>query len=355
MGIHKVGIEQFIPLCTDIPVLDVRSPAEFAHAHIPGAHSFPIFDNEERKAIGTLYKQESREKAIKAGLEFFGKKLLPFVEQAEQLLQKSGSASKTLGIHCWRGGMRSSAMAWLMDLYGYKVFLLQGGYKAYRNWVLLQFTYKYKLNILSGHTGCNKTGTLQELKKQGEAVIDLEGLASHRGSAFGHLGLAPQPGQEYFENLLAMELYHYRTHQAGKPIWVEDESQRIGLVNSPPEFYKQMREQDILLLEIPFEERLSFLVDTYGVFPRQALAPAIERIQKKLGGPEYRAALEFLEQGNIRECFRILLQYYDRLYAKSRGKREPELSKPVLLPALNSHAETNAQLLLDHVYKTVRN
>lgn len=349
VSIQKTGIDDFISLSPDLPVLDVRSPAEYKHAHIPGAYSFPIFDNEERHLIGTSYKQESREKAIKLGLEFFGKKLLYFVEQADLILKQSGHNTKTVAVHCWRGGMRSSTIAWLLDLYGYKVYLLQGGYKAYRNWVLQQFTYSYKLNIVSGHTGSNKTGTLLELKKRGEPVIDLEGLANHRGSAFGHIGLGAQPGQEQFENLLAKELYYYRKTCPEKAIWVEDESQRIGQVNSPPEFFKQMREQDILLLEIPFEHRLNFLVSTYGLFPKEALGHAVERIQKKLGGPEFRAAIEFLEEANIRECFRILLQYYDRLYTKSRGKREKEVSKAIPITSGSTDALSNSNILLNHV------
>jgi tRNA 2-selenouridine synthase len=354
MAVIKTDINEFVNLSRELPVLDVRSPGEYVHAHIPGAHSFPIFTNEERKEIGTAYKQVSRETAIKIGLEHFGKKLLAFVEQADAILSQSTSSSKTVAVHCWRGGMRSSAIAWLLDLYGYKVYLLSGGYKAYRNWVLQQFEHQFRLHIVSGFTGSNKTGTLEALKQNGQRVVDLEALAKHRGSAFGHIGLAPQPTQEQFENLLAMELSILHKQDSEAAVWIEDESQRIGLVNLPPAFFKQMREQEILFLDIPYEERLNFLASTYGVFEKQELLNGISRISKKLGGPEYREATELLEAGNIHACFRILLNYYDRLYLKSSQKRFNAESKILSLPSKNSNAKTNANLLMNYVNTRTR-
>lgn len=349
MPIHKCHIDDFIRLAQELPVFDARSEGEYGHAHIPGAFSLPIFSNEERRIIGTAYKQQSREEAIRLGLGYFGGQLLKHVDRAEAFLKAGDYKSRTVLLHCWRGGMRSSAMAWLLDLYGYKVYLLQGGYKAYRNWVLQQFDLPYRLHILSGQTGSNKTGTLKALQNLGEAVIDLEGLASHRGSAFGHLGLGAQPGQEQFENLLAAALYRCRTSHPGKAIWMEDESQRIGQVNIHPALFRQMREQDILLLQIPFEKRLDFLVSTYGIYDVAELVRSTERIQKKLGGPEYREALVCLEEKRIRDAFHILLQYYDRLYSKSRGKREVRLSKAIPIAVPDTEAGANAEILFNHV------
>ncbi len=349
MAVIKTNISEFLELSREIPVLDVRSPGEYLHAHIPGAFSFPIFNNEERKEIGTAYKQVSRESAIKIGLAHFGKNLLSFVEQADAILNEKNLASKTVAIHCWRGGMRSSAMAWLLDLYGYKVYLLNGGYKAYRSWALQQFDKKYFLNIVSGYTGSNKTGALAALKEMGHRVIDLENLAQHRGSAFGHIGLATQPTQEQFENLLAMELYALIKENPEAPIWIEDESQRVGLVNVPPAFFKQMREQEILFFDIPFHERLKFLCSTYGIFPKEELLQGIFRIQKKLGGPEYREACEHLETGNVSACFGILLNYYDRLYLKSSLKRQNPESKIIRLTSNSTNANSNAKILIHYV------
>ena len=137
MAVRPIDIEKFIGLSEQHPVLDVRSPGEYHHAHIPGAHSFPLFDDAERKEVGTTYKHINREKAIKIGLDYFGPKMRPLVEQAEAIAEKSGS--RTLLVHCWRGGMRSGAIAWLLDLYGFKVHTLIGGYKSFRRWTLEQF------------------------------------------------------------------------------------------------------------------------------------------------------------------------------------------------------------------------
>jgi len=135
--------------------------------------------------------------------------------------------------------MRSAGVAWLLDLYGFTVYTLAGGYKGYRNWVLAQFELEYPFQILGGYTGSGKTEVLKSLMKNGHTVIDLEGIAHHKGSAFGAMGLPPQPSQEHFENKLASALY--LSSEAGQTIWLEDESQRIGSVNIPTVLFKQMR------------------------------------------------------------------------------------------------------------------
>jgi len=318
MPISRLNIEDFLVFAKSNPVLDVRSPGEYDHAHIPGAFSFPIFNNEERKIIGTAYKQESREKAIKLGLDFFGKEMVRHVEEAEKIIALRKRSSREIGVHCWRGGMRSSAMAWLLDLYGFKVHLLNGGYKAFRHWVLEQFEKEYKLFIVGGYSGGNKTGVLQELKNAREAIIDLEAIASHKGSAFGGLGMAPQPSQEQFDNLLALELHK----NFDKKIWMEAESQRLGNVNIPFVFYQKMRVQPTFFLDIPFEKRLSHILDHYGKFEKASLINGIMRIKKKLGGLETKTAVNALLEDDLRTCFSVLLKYYDKLYLKSTHSKE---------------------------------
>ncbi|MBA4140769.1 MAG: tRNA 2-selenouridine(34) synthase MnmH, partial [Segetibacter sp.] len=219
MAVTKIDVEAFVSLSKIHPIIDVRSEGEYQHAHMPGAYALPLFSNEERKIVGTAYKQQSREAAIKTGLDFFGKKMRAMVEEVEKLIderckmerkntayQSENYNSKTILIHCWRGGMRSGAVAWLLDLYGFKVFSLSGGYKAFRNSVLKQFEKEYDFRILGGYTGSGKTYVLHELENKGEKIIDLEYLAGHKGSAFGNIGFKPQPSQEMFENLLAVEL-----------------------------------------------------------------------------------------------------------------------------------------------------
>lgn len=349
MAITRINIESFLELAEQHPVLDVRSPGEFNHAQIPGAISLPLFTDEERKVVGTAYKQESRQTAIKLGLAFFGKKMVSMVEEVEALFAKDASkkvtkqpkegdlpAKPTVLVHCWRGGMRSAGVAWLLDLYGYKVYTLSGGYKAYRNWVLQQFEKEYPIHILGGYTGSGKTEALYALAKNKQTMIDLEGLANHKGSAFGNLGLPPQPSQEMFENLLAGALYQImeKRNKAADPenemtksvlskcIWMEDESQRIGEVNIPAALFRNMRTKPIFFLNIPFEERLKYIVLHYGKFEKTHLINAIMRIKKRLGGLETKTAINAILEDNIEECFAVLLRYYDKFYLKSLQNRD---------------------------------
>ena len=345
MAITRLTVPEFLSLAKEHPVLDVRSPGEFVHAQIPGAYNLALFSDEERKIVGTAYKQESKETAIKLGLNFFGVKMVKMVEETEELCNVRGTksevrdksrfvpgTSKIVLVHCWRGGMRSAGVAWLLDLYGFKVYTLVGGYKAYRKWVLAQFDQTYPITILGGFTGSGKTEALHVLAKKNQPVIDLEKIASHKGSAFGNLGQSAQPSQEMFENLLAKELamisekWQLTGYQEGSvnhtTIWMEDESQRIGEVNIPTVFFKQMRRKPLYFLNIPFESRLGFIIANYGSFEKAKLINAIMRIRKRLGGLETKTAINALLENNIKDCFEILLTYYDRFYLKSLQSRE---------------------------------
>jgi tRNA 2-selenouridine synthase len=327
MAVQKIDIDNFIietsasigsSLRSSITI-DVRSPAEFEHAHIPHALNLPLFDNEQRALIGTTYKKQSREAAIKVGLPLFGTKMLPMIETVEAWIkdrQKENDLTKpTIYVHCWRGGMRSAAVAWLLDLYGYKVIQLTGGYKAYRNWVLEQFTIPYRLKVLGGYTGSGKTEILHALQEKNYAVIDLEGLAHHKGSAYGAIGQLPQPSQEMFENIVAEKLLEVNKKQ--KSIWIEDESQRIGTVLIPTPLFHLMRNSTCYFMTIPFEQRLNFIVEGYGSFDQKSLIEATMRIQKRLGGLETKTAIDFITAGALKEAFSILLKYYDKWYEKN--------------------------------------
>lgn len=322
MAINKIDIQDFLRLRGQHLVFDVRSPGEYHHAHIPGAFSLPLFTDEERKVVGTAYKQQSREEAIKIGLDYFGVKMRKIVEQVESLLQEH--KDRTVLVHCWRGGMRSAGVAWLLDLYGYKVYILVGGYKAYRQWARERFESAYPFNVIGGYTGSGKTQVLHELNQQGQEIIDLEELARHRGSAFGAMEGEPAPTQEMFENLLAEELDKHKQHGETEPapVWLEDESQRIGSINLPQPFWAEMRKAPVYFIEVPFEERLKHIVEEYSVQPIEKLADAVQRIQKRLGPLETKMTLQFLGEGNITEAFRILLKYYDKQYKKALDKRD---------------------------------
>ena len=349
MAVKRIDILTFLAMAKQFPVADVRSPAEFAHAHIPNAFSLPLFTNEERVVVGTTYKQQSRQDAIKTGLDYFGPKMKAIVVEVEAILQQQ--KTKTILVHCWRGGMRSAAIAWLLDLYGFDVYTLQGGYKTFRTWVLKQFEKPYPLQVLGGYTGSGKTEMLLAMQKKGAVVIDLEGLANHKGSAFGSLGLPPQPSAEMFENMLAIELNEAVEKLAEKQqpfIWVEAESQRIGNINMPHNFFKQMKEAAYLFADISFEERLAFITQWYGKFDKTDLINAVIRIRKRLGGLDTKLTINFLLEDNVQEAFSILLKYYDKYYERSNLAEAKPINK-IQMPNIN--AVNNADMLLNWANK----
>lgn len=309
-------IHEFLELAKRYPVLDVRSPSEYAQGHIPNAHSLPLFTDEERAVVGTAYKQVSREAAVNKGLEIFAPKMKTLADNA-----KRTNEEKIFLVHCWRGGMRSGTMAWLLELYGYKVYLLKGGYKAFRKEVLESFTKERKLNILGGKTGSGKTVVLKQLAANQEPVIDLEALAHHKGSAFGALGELPQPTQEMFENNLFVQLHKT---DANRAVWVEDESNMIGTKVIPKPFYLKMRNSPVFFIDIPFEVRLDYLTQEYGRFATTDLKEAITRITKKLGGQHVKAAIDAIDSGDVKAAFKICLSYYDKTYEYGKNKRSPE-------------------------------
>lgn len=331
MAAERIDIETFLVLAKEHPVIDVRSPSEYNHAHLPGAHSLPLFSDTERQVVGTTYKQKSRELAIKAGLDYFGPKLKDLVERAEEIAGSNRSSppgERTLMVYCWRGGMRSAAVSWLLDLYGFRIYTLIGGYKRYRNYVLDSFRLPYRFRILGGYTGSGKTELLRSLVEKGEPVVDLEGLALHKGSAFGNIGMPSQPSQEQFENQLS-RLLLTACNCIGTPfpenppaIWLEDESQRIGQVNIPTDLWKTMRRSALFFLDIPFPERLQHITTEYGQLDRERMADAIGRITEKLGGSNAKAALTHLQSGETEACFGILLHYYDKFYLKALHNRD---------------------------------
>ncbi len=288
-------------------LLDVRTPAEFDKGHIPRALNLPLFSNEERAIVGTIYKNESPEKAILQGLDFVGDKMVDFVEKANLM-----SPEKRVVVHCWRGGKRSSSMAWLLDLAGFDVKVLEGGYKAYKRHIQNQNIFDhFNFIVLGGRTGSGKTQILKALKQKGEQVIDLEGLAHHKGSAFGWIGEDAQPTTEQFENDLIEELLKL---ESGKRIWLENESRNIGGVYLPDFFWKQMKTSRLINIEVPLNQRIQILVDEYAQYPKKALLESFYRIKKRLGGQNLKEAENALNENNFQKAVEIALQYYDKSY-----------------------------------------
>ncbi len=291
-------------------LLDVRSPSEYALGHVPGALSFPLFDDAERARIGTLYKQKGREEAVMEGLRCVGIRLAQMAERGREL-----AGSGPLRLYCWRGGMRSGSMAWLLRTAGLEVAVLRGGYKAYRQALSEAFDKLPYLVVLQGPTGSGKTDILRAMASLGEQVLDLEGMARHRGSAFGALGQEPQPQNQQFQNGLFEVL---RSFDLNQPVWVEGESKAIGRCYLPDALWERMAHADVVEVELDRETRLQRIVREYGAFPAEALADSISRLRKRLGGLRMQQALEFVETGDLPSAAGLLLDYYDDAYALSR-------------------------------------
>lgn len=299
------------------PILDVRSPGEYAQGHLPGAISFPLFSDDERAQVGTCYKQKGRETAIELGLELVGPKMAGLVKQAKALAPK-----RQVRVHCWRGGMRSSSVGWLLETSGLEVNLLSGGYKTFRRWVRTLLATPRPLIVVGGMTGTGKTDILHALRDSGEQVLDLEGLANHRGSSYGALMLPPQPSTEQFENLIAQQWVEFDPH---RPVWVEAESRRVGTCRVPDEIVDQMEAANTLEIIRSEAERLDILVDVYGQAAPEGLIAATERLRKRLGGLRTQKAVEHIKRGELASAAAIILTYYDRTYRHDLVRRNKQI------------------------------
>lgn len=304
----SITINQFIEFRKNISVIDVRTPDEYQQGHIPDAVNLPIFTQEERAVVGTTYKQKGREKAILIGFDFVGSKWRGFIEQALKI-----APDKKIIIHCWRGGMRSNAMAWALDFYGFETYILEGGYKSFRNWALNSFNNPLRLKIVGGMTGSQKTQMLQSMTKKGEQIIDLEGLANHEGSAFGTLGSKIQPTQEQFENELAI---HIASLNPLKNIWIEDESRTIGKRVIPEPLWQQMRVHQLVEIRMDYQRRFDFLLEKYGYLDKEFLKEATSHISKRLGPLKTKEAFKAIEEDRMFDFITITMEYYDKTYHK---------------------------------------
>ena len=337
--VKQYSLPDFLEKAKSTVVIDVRTPLEFVQGHIPGAVNIPIFTNEERVIVGTTYKQKGRQPAILLGFELTGPKWADFIRQAEEL-----APNKKVLVHCWRGGMRSGAMAWAFDLYGFEVGTLKGGYKAFRGSNIRSFSEKYNFRILSGGTGSAKTETLAELKNLGEQVIDLEDLAQHQGSSFGSMGKLIQPSQEQFENLFAVKLQEMDSRRT---IWLEDESVTIGKRVIPKPIWEQMRNTEVLKLEISKSERITFLTSQYGALDKDFLKAAVLGIAKKLGPLETKLTLQAIDEGRMRDFITQVLVYYDKTYQKGINRRNQEVIKTLACKQINP--TENAKAILNAI------
>lgn len=303
---NKLEPELFLDIARSATVIDVRSPKEYIQGHIPGAMNLPLFSDEERAVVGTTYTKKGKDAALLSGLEFVGPKMTDFVLTA----RKYETNNKIL-VHCWRGGMRSEAMAWLLQFAGLETQLLSGGYKAYRRYIREAYSKGPQVIMLGGMTGSGKTELLRFLEKQGEQVIDLEALARHKGSAFGSLGQSEQPTNEQFENNLAEQ---WLSLDASKPVWIEDESLNVGKVIIPEGLFQQMKVAPLVLLDVPFEERVERLALEYGSFAAGTLTDILQKISRRVGNEMAGAAINALNDGDVKTAVAMVLKYYDKTY-----------------------------------------
>ncbi|MBO6960613.1 MAG: tRNA 2-selenouridine(34) synthase MnmH [Prochlorococcus marinus CUG1438] len=299
------------------PLIDVRSPGEYYKGHMPNSINIPLFDNDERSIIGTIYKKQGRKNAVIEGLKIFEKKLESLLDDLFMNIDSFNNISENrnkelcIRIYCSRGGMRSQSIAWLLDSFKLNLVTLNGGYKIYRRWVLDSFSKKLNIVVIGGKTGTGKTRLLSLLEKHKYQTIDLEGYACHRGSTFGGLGMNEQPSNEQFENIIAEKINSFKL---SNNIFVEAESANIGKCKIPHEFFYQMKNSRRIEILRSESNRLDELIDTYSVYKKEELKESVLRIKKRLGPQRTKIALESINNEKWELVCRSVLDYYDKCY-----------------------------------------
>ncbi len=306
-------------------VIDVRSPAEYAEDHVPGAHSLPVLDDAERAEIGTLYKQSSPFESKRRGAALVARNIARHLETSFATKDRSWRPL----VYCWRGGKRSGAMVHVLREVGWQAAQLDGGYKAYRREVvdsLDTLPEQFRYLVLCGETGSAKSRLLEALAREGAQVLDLEGLARHRGSVLGNLPEAPQPAQKMFETLIWDAL---RRLEPARPVFVEAESKKIGQLQVPEGLIHRMRAAECVRLGVPATERVQFLIDEYRHFLADpaTLKAQLDCLTGLHGKETIGAWKSFVDRGAWSELVADLLaSHYDPAYQRSTHKNFPRLA-----------------------------
>ena len=298
-------------------VIDVRSPAEFAEDHLPGAVNWPVLDDEQRRIVGTLYVKDSPLTARKVGAVMVARNIATHVEQWVQDKPREWQPL----VYCWRGGQRSGALAWFLDQIGFRTTRLNGGYKAFRSVVrddLATLPQRLQLTVIAGRTGSGKTRLLQALAQAGAQVLDLEALACHRGSVLGGLPDTPQPSQKAFDTQLWLTL---RGFDASRPVFVESESRRVGALQLPDALVARMRQHArCVRVQMNDDARVQLLLQEYGFFAQQperfcGLLDALTELQGKERVKRWQA---MARAASWPELFgELMREHYDPLYERS--------------------------------------
>ena len=332
MPLEMTSLTQISSLDFD-DIIDVRSPAEFAEDHIPGAINLPALSNRERAIVGTIYVQESAFKARRTGAALVARNVADHIEQS--LTDRDGSWKPL--VYCWRGGQRSGSFASILSQIGWRAELVEGGYKSYRR-LVVQALYKQSLSqrfiLIDGNTGTAKTDILHALAKAGAQVVDLEAMAAHRGSLFGAVP-GGQPSQKAFEGRVAVALAALDTSQ---PVFVEAESNKIGDLLIPPTLWHAMIAAPRITISASLDARADFLMRSYA-----DLVEDQEELLTRIGKLSPYHARDVTEHWralaigrNYRALARELMaQHYDPRYAKTYAKRDHEDLGQVCLPSLD--------------------
>jgi tRNA 2-selenouridine synthase len=316
MPLEALSLENFSSHDFDT-IIDVRSPAEFAEDRVPGSINLPVLSNEERARVGTIYAQESAFRARKIGAALVARNAAAHIEGP--LSAKDGSWRAL--VYCWRGGQRSGSFASILSQIGWRVETLVGGYQTYRRLVvaaLYECAFPAPVILLDGNTGTGKTEVIQRLPALGVQVIDLEGLANHRGSALGAAG--EQPSQKGFESDLAGVLSNL---DPLKPVVIEAESSRIGQVNLPSQIFATMKTAPRIEVRAPLASRAEFLVRAYSdeLADREDFSARLDRLIQLQGRAKIEAWQSALRAGEFGQvATEMIEQHYDPSYAKSRAR-----------------------------------
>lgn len=319
-------------------IIDVRSPSEFALDRIPKAINLPVLDNAERAEVGTIYKQINPFTARKKGAALVAKNI------SQHLMQHFASKDKDYHplVYCWRGGQRSNSMAAVLSQIGWRVTVLEGGYKTYRAYVRQQLEYlpeKFTYKVLCGLTGSGKTYILRQLQQRGAQVLDLEALANHRGSLLGEEWQekpTPQPSQKYFESLLLQQLQNFDAH---KTVWVESESNKIGQVYLPTSLWQKMKQANCIEIQLPLDHRVQFLLQEYPYLGTNTdvLKAKLALLKSRYGKQKLNYWYQLIDQGQGEDIVKhLLLSHYDPTYSQSMKRDFTKVEKVLFLPDLSN-------------------
>lgn len=294
--------------------IDVRCPREYQKGHFPKSINIPLFSDTHYEEIGKLYRKSGQDAAFNLGIKYLE------VSKNNILDQLSKLKTKEVVIYCARGGMRSKGFEKLSSEAGYKVNRINNGYKSIRNYTLDAFKVHREIVILAGSTGTGKTNLLKKMESQGLNIINLEGLANHRGSAFGDVGLSEQPTQQQFENNLSLD---WLSTDKDAIVYIESESRKIGKLVVPENLWIQMKLGFYLKINMDINRRIKNLVNDYGIYSKKIIEDRICKISKKLGGQYTKEALNLLYENKLNDLCQLLLNnYYDKMYAIAYEKRE---------------------------------